>query len=249
MSVAVVTDSTSYLPPNASAAMSVVPLTVVINGVEGSEGVDVTPAEVARALGGRRVSVTTSRPSPAAFADLYRRLLDGGASSVVSVHLSAQLSGTVESARLAAAEIGPRVSVVDAKSTGMGLGFAALAASAAATRGASASDVTAAAVEAASRTSTLFYVDTLEFLRRGGRISAASALLGTALSVKPILHMVDGDVAVHHLDGAARAAQLSDTLASRLGDRLRDLYVTEIGAAVAAHVGPGLASVVVHRRS
>jgi DegV family protein with EDD domain len=224
--------------------------------------------------------VTTSRPSPATFASLYRRLLDGGASAVVSVHLSAQLSGTVESARLAAAEIGPRVSVVDAKSTGMGLGFAALAASAAATRGASASDVSAAAVEAASRTSTLFYVDTLEFLRRGGRISAASALLGTALSVKPILHMVDGgivlldkvrtasrglarlvdlavevagdadvDVAVHHLDGAARAAQLSATLASRLGDRLRDLYVTEIGAAVAAHVGPGLASVVVHRRS
>ncbi|HTF10155.1 MAG TPA: DegV family protein [Asanoa sp.] len=280
MSVAVVTDSTSYLPPNAPAAIWVVPLTVVINGVEGSEGVDVTPAEVARALGGRRVSVTTSRPSPAAFADLYRRLLDGGASDVVSVHLSAQLSGTVESARLAAAEIGPQVTVVDAKSTGMGLGFPALAASAAAAQGGSASSVRLAAVEAASRTSTLFYVDTLEFLRRGGRINAASALLGTALSVKPILHVVDGgivvrdkvrtasrglarlvdlaveaagdadvDVAVHHLDGAARASQLASTLAARLGGRLGDLYVTEIGAAVAAHVGPGLASVVVHRRS
>ncbi|MEV4619764.1 DegV family protein [Asanoa sp. NPDC049573] len=279
MSVAVVTDSTSYLPPDAQATVSVVPLTVVINGVEGSEGVDVSSAEVARALGGRRVSVTTSRPSPASFASLYRRLLSEGASDVVSVHLSAQLSGTVESARLAAAEVGPQVSVVDARSTGMGLGFPTLAARAAADQGLSAAAVRLAAVEAASRTSTLFYVDTLEFLRRGGRINAASALLGTALSVKPILHVVDGgivvrdkvrtasrglarlvdlaveaagesdvDIAVHHLDGADRAVQLASTLASRLGPRLRDCYVTEIGAAVAAHVGPGLASVVVHRR-
>ncbi|GAA1863609.1 DegV family protein [Asanoa iriomotensis] len=279
MSVAVVTDSTAYLPPSAPAALTVVPLTVVINGVEGSEGVDVTPAQVARALGGRRFSVTTSRPSPAAFAAVYQRLLDHGASAVVSVHLSAHLSGTVEAARLAAAEVGPAVTVVDAKSTGMGLGFPALAASAAAAKGGDADSVSRAAVEAAERTSTLFYVDTLEFLRRGGRINAASALLGTALSVKPILNVVDGaivvrdkvrtasrglarlvdlaveaaddtavDVAVHHLDGAERADHLASTLTERLGDRLRDCYVTEIGAAVAAHVGPGLASVVVHRR-
>ncbi|MEV0716988.1 DegV family protein [Asanoa sp. NPDC050611] len=279
MSVAVVTDSTAYLPPSAREGLTVVPLTVVINGVEGSEGVDVTPAEVARALGGRRVSVTTSRPSPAAFAAVYQRLLDHGASGVVSVHLSAQLSGTVEAARLAAAEIGPAVKVVDAKSTGMGLGFPALAASAAAAKGSDADAICRAAVEAADRTSTLFYVDTLEFLRRGGRINAASALLGTALSVKPILNVVDGaivvrdkvrtasrglarlvdlavdaaadadvDVAVHHLDGAERAEHLASTLKERFGERLRDCYVTEIGAAVAAHVGPGLASVVVHRR-
>ncbi|GIF68695.1 hypothetical protein Ais01nite_67300 [Asanoa ishikariensis] len=279
MSVAVVTDSTAYLPPSVKAALSVVPLTVVINGVEGSEGVDVTPAQVARALGGRRVSVSTSRPSPAAFAAVYQRLLDHGASAVVSVHLSAHLSGTIEAARLAAAELGPAVSVVDAKSTGMGLGFPALAASAAADAGAGADEVARAAVETAERTSTLFYVDTLEFLRRGGRINAASALLGTALSVKPILHMVDGsivlrdkvrtasrglarlidlaveaagdadvDLAVHHLDRAERAEELAATLTERLGDRLHDCYVTEVGAAVAAHVGPGLASVVVHRR-
>ncbi|WP_203711681.1 DegV family protein [Asanoa siamensis] len=279
MSVAVVTDSTAYLPPSVEAALTVVPLTVAINGVEGSEGVDVTPAEVARALGGRRISVTTSRPSPAVFAAVYQRLLDQGASAVVSVHLSAQLSGTVDAARLAAAEIGPAVAVVDAKSTGMGLGFPALAANAAAADGADAEAVRLAAVATADRTATLFYVDTLEFLRRGGRINAASALLGTALSVKPILNVVDGaivvrdkvrtasrglarlvdlavesagdatvDVAVHHLDGAERADQLATTLKERLGDRLRDCYVTEIGAAVAAHVGPGLASVVVHRR-
>ena len=170
------------------AALSVVPLTVVINGVEGSEGVDVTPAEVARALGGRRVSVSTSRPSPAAFAAVYQRLLDDGASAVVSVHLSAHLSGTVEAARLAAAEIGPAVSVVDAKSTGMGLGFPGPGGERGGRRRRRLPR-TSAAPPSKPRTapSTLFYVDTLEFLRRGGRINAASALLGTALSVKPIL--------------------------------------------------------------
>lgn len=281
MSVAVVTDSTAYLPAGLAGAhsLTVVPLTVVVNGTEGRESADVTPAEVARALSQRRVSVSTSRPAPEQFTQAYRRLLDEGADSIVSVHLSADLSGTLEAARLAAAGIGDHVVVVDARSTGMGLGFPALAAGAAAARGDDLPGVRQAALDAVERTSTLFYVDTLEFLRRGGRINAASALLGTALSVKPILHMVDGaivlrdkvrtagralarlvdlaveaagesevDVAVHHLDGAQRAGDLAGVLAQRLGDRLRDCYVTEIGAVVAAHVGPGLACIVIHRR-
>jgi DegV family protein with EDD domain len=281
MPVAVVTDSTAYLPAELSGAhrLTIVPLTVIINGVEGVEGVDVTPAEVARALGARRVAVHTSRPAPELFAATYRRLLDAGADAVVSVHLSAGMSGTVDAARLAAEQIGPQVSVVDAGYTGMGLGFPALAAGAAASAGADAEAVHRAAVDTAARISTFFYVDTLEFLRRGGRINAASALLGTALSVKPILHVLDGaivvrdkvrtagralarmvdlavdatgehhaDNAVHHLGAPERAAGLADALAERLGDRLQDRYVTEIGAVVAAHVGPGFACVVVHRR-
>ncbi len=169
--------------------------------------------------------------------------------------------------------------MVDSGTTGMGLGFAALAAAAAAAEGKDLDSVRDAAVTHAARVSTLFYVDTLEFLRRGGRIGAASALLGTALSVKPILHVVDGaivvrdkvrtagralaklvdlaveasgdgdvDIAVHHLEAPDRAAALADAVAMRLGDRLRDCYITEIGAVVAAHVGPGVAGVVVHRR-
>jgi DegV family protein with EDD domain len=162
----------------------------------------------------------------------------------------------------------------------MGLGFAALAAGRAAGEGVDLAAVRATAVEHAGRVSTLFYVDTLEFLRRGGRIGAASALLGTALSVKPILHVVDGrivvrdkvrtagraltrlvdlsveasgdgevDIAVHHLGAPDRAAALADAVSMRLGDRLRDCYITEIGAVVAAHVGPGVAGVVIHRRT
>jgi DegV family protein with EDD domain len=277
MPIAVVTDSTACLPAElvAEAAVTVVPLTVVIDGVPGREGAEVTTDDVARALVARRVAVTTSRPSPAEFSAVYSRLLAGGADGVVSVHLSAKLSGTYDSAALAAADHPGRVAVVDSLSTGMGLGFAALHA-----RGADLAAARDAALAAVARTTTLFYVDTLEYLRRGGRIGAASALLGTALSVKPILRMVDGeivvqdkvrtatralgrlvdlaaeaagesevDIAVHHLAAPARAAELTEALTQRLGGRIRACYQTEIGAAVGAHVGPGLASVVVHNRS
>ncbi|WP_433529504.1 DegV family protein [Micromonospora sp. CA-263727] len=280
MPVAVVTDSTAYLPPELVPAhrLTVVPLTVVLNGVEGLEGVEIFPADATRALTGRRVSVSTSRPSPEQFARTYRELLDAGAEGVVSVHLSAGLSGTVEAAELAAAQLGDRVTVVDSRSCGMGLGFPAIAAARAAGEGADLAGVRAAAVAAVGRTGIFFYVDTLEFLRRGGRINAAEALLGTALSVKPILHMPDGgivlrdkvrtasrgvarlvdlaveaagdaevDLAVHHLAAPQRAEALLAALAARLGDRLHDAYVSEAGAAVAAHAGPGLACVVIHR--
>lgn len=282
MSVAVVTDSTAYLPAGllATHRLTVVPLTVVLNGAEGLEGVESFPADATRALNGRRVSVSTSRPAPAQFVRTYRRLLDGGADGIVSVHLSAELSGTVESARLAAAEFGGRVAVVDSRSCGMGTGFPAVAAAEAAAAGASLTVVRDAAQRAVARTTIYFYVDTLEFLRRGGRINAASALLGTALSVKPIMYMPDGaivlrdrvrtasrgvarladlaveaageadvDLALHHLAAPQRAEALRAALAVRLGDRLRNTYVSEAGAVVAAHAGPGLAGVVVHRRA
>jgi DegV family protein with EDD domain len=274
MPVAVVTDSTAYFPPELSGTydLTVVPLTVVINGDEGLEGEEISPAEVARALGGRRFAVSTSRPAPGQFVTAYRRLLDAGADGIVSVHLSSRLSGTYDAAVLAAGEVGPQVQVVDSGTTGMGLGFAALAAASTSRRGGSLEDVRRSAADH-------FYVDTLEYLRRGGRIGAASALLGTALSVKPILHVVDGsivvrdkvrtagralarlvdlaveaagpgdvDIAVHHLGSADRAQSLADAVSMRLGERLRDCYITEIGAVVAAHVGPGVAGVVVHRR-
>jgi DegV family protein with EDD domain len=275
--VAVVTDSTAGLPAEivAEYALTVVPLSVTIDGVTGREGIDVTPADVAKALVARPVSVTTSRPSPGDFAFEYERLLRAGAAGVVSVHLSARLSGTCEAARAAAAEHRGRVAVVDSQSSGLGLGFCALAAAGAADLEAA----VAAAQAAVARTTTLFYVDSLEYLRRGGRIGAASALLGTALSVKPILRMVDGeivvrdkvrtasralsrledlavdaageavDVGVHHLAAPERADALVARLRERLGERLRSCYESEVGAAVGAHVGPGLVSVVVHNRS
>ena len=197
----------------------------------------------------------------------------------MSLHLSRELSGTWDSARMAAKEVGSeRVRVVDSRSTAMGLGFPVLAAASAAADGASLEEVYAAAVATAERTTTLFYVDTLEHLRRGGRIGAAQALLGTALSVKPILHVQEGrilplekvrtaskgvarlealavaaagagpvDLAVHHLAAPDRAAALAERLRVQLPG-LRDLYSSELGAVVGAHVGPGVLGVVVVRR-
>jgi DegV family protein with EDD domain len=278
--VVVVTDSTAYLPSEIAAerGLTVVPITVAIGDHEGLEGIDITPSDVATALTGRRTPVTTSRPAPAEFEAVYRRLLDEGADGVVSVHLSAKLSGTFDAAVLAAAEFDGRVEVVDGRSAGMGLGFAALSAAAAAHAGEDIAGVRAAVAACTERTTVLFYVDSLEFLRRGGRIGAASALLGTALSVKPILHVADGaivvrdkvrtasralarmvdlavtaagsdqvDIAVHHLGTPEKAEQVSTALAQRLGEQIETSYVSEIGAAVAAHVGPGLLSIVVHR--
>ena len=277
--VVVVTDSTAYLPDGLADELSVrvVPLQVVLGGRSGAEGSEVTPAQVAAALAAW-VPVSTSRPTPAEFASVYREALEGGADGVVSLHLSRELSGTWDSARLAAAEIGAgSIRVVDSRSAAMGLGFAVLAAAEAAAKGGSREDVYAAAVGTAERTTTLFYVDTLEHLRRGGRIGAAQALLGTALSVKPILHVREGRIVplekvrtvskgIARLEALAvaaagdgpadiavhhlAAAERAALLAERLRSRLpqvRQFYASEVGAVVGAHVGPGVLGVVVVR--
>ena len=277
--VVVVTDSTAYLPAGVAEqyGVRVVPLQVVLGGRSGAEGSEVTPTDVATALADW-VPVSTSRPTPAEFAAVYRSALSAGAAGVVSLHLSRELSGTWDSARLAADEVGSdAVRVVDSRSAAMGLGFAVLSAAEAAAAGGSLEDAYAAAVSTAERTTTLFCVDTLEHLRRGGRIGAAQALLGTALSVKPILHVLEGRIVplekvrtaskgVARLEALAVAAAGSGPvdvavhhlaaprraalLTERLRarlPRLRQLHSSEIGAVVGAHVGPGVLGVVVVR--
>ena len=195
MSVAIVTDSTAYLPQSVVDAhgIHVVPLHVVIAGTEFSEGVDVTTEEVAVALRAFK-PVSTSRPSPQAFLDAYEKAAADGADAVVSVHISADMSSTVESAHLAAGHSPVPVRVVDSRSLGMAMGYAVVSAAELAAAGASAQDVAAQARSRAEAATVVFYVDTLEHLRRGGRIGAASALLGSALAIKPILGLSDGSI-------------------------------------------------------
>jgi len=276
--VAVVTDSTAYLPAEVVEryGIEVVPLYVVLAGRSGREGSEVSSDEVARSLAVRGGHVSTSRPTPGDFVAAYRRLLDRGADRVVSVHLSGELSGTWDAARVAAAQVGEHlVTVLDSRSAAMGTGFAVLAAARVSASGGSAAKVAEAARETAAATRTFFVVDTLEHLRRGGRIGAAAALLGSALAVKPVLHVADGQVvplervrtssralarlvqraaevagdrpvsaAVHHLAAPERAQRLADQLRARL-PALQELHVSELGAAVGAHVGPGAVGVVV----
>ncbi|MEU4741455.1 DegV family protein [Actinosynnema sp. NPDC023658] len=274
MSTTIVTDSTAYLPEGFAErnGIRVVPLHVAVDGRSRLDGVDFGPAELASALGEHR-RVTTSRPTPGELAEVYRSVLAEGAEGIVSVHLSRDLSGTWEAARLAAEEVDPtRIRVVDSRATGMGLGFAALAACAA---GGDAACAEEAAVAAASRTKMFFCVETLDHLRRGGRIGAAAALVGTALAVKPLLHVDDGRIvplekvrtlsraiarlvdlaasaagsgpvglAVHHLAAPERAAELATLLDERVPGSTGCL-ISEVGAVIGAHTGPGVLGVVV----
>lgn len=277
--VAVVTDSTAYLPEELVAAHSVtvVPLQVGVGGETFEEGRGRTAAETSQGVRDWR-PVTTSRPSPGSFAAAYGEAAESGASGVVSVHLSAEMSGTVESARLAAKEAPIPVRVVDSRSLGMGLGFSVLAAARAAVAGGDLDAVADAAVRRIRATRSLFYVDTLEHLRRGGRIGTAATLLGSALMIKPLLRITDGRIApLEKVRTTSRALARLEELALELaGDRpvdiavqhlatpvraaalaghlrervpqLHDLYVGEVGPVIGAHVGPGMLGVVVSRR-
>lgn len=281
MPVAVVTDSTSSLPEGLAAQrdIRVVPLSVRLGAQVGREGVEIDTTQLCAALADRRLDVQTSRPAPAAFLDCYRAALDAGASAVVSVHLSRELSGTWEAARMAADEIGAdRVRVVDSRAACMGLGYAVLAAADAAADGAGIDEVTAAANDVARRCRMFFSLDSLERLRRGGRIGAAAAWVGTALAVKPLLHVAQGRILpLEKVRTTARAAQRlvelaaqaagegpvdvavqhlaaaarAEEVAARLRERLdvARLLVSEVGAVIGAHVGTGLVGVVVVPRT
>lgn len=273
---AIVTDSTASLTPDeaASLGVAVVPLEVVISGQTGLDIVEVSSERVAAALAGSE-PVSTSRPAPARFMAAYDRAMQEGATEVVSVHLSGELSGTVDAARLAAQESSIPVTVIDSRQVGLGVGFAVLTAVGMAQSGAGAEQIAAEVTRICAGTSMLFYVDTLEYLRRGGRIGAASAFLGSVLAVKPLLEVTDGHIApVEKIRTSARAlARLEDLSASRAGtgpvrlgvhhlaaperaEKVRaslsarlpeasPILVRELGAVIGAHVGPGVVAVAV----
>ncbi|WP_019546243.1 DegV family protein [Streptomyces sulphureus] len=274
--VAIVTDSTAYLPTEAlhRHRIRAVPLMVVVDGEVLEEGTEISAPALAAALKEHR-PVTTSRPGPEQFAAVYREAAESGAEGVVSLHLSAEFSGTYDAAVVAGREAPLPVHVVDTGGVAMALGFCALAAADAAESGASAEEAVAAARKQAERTQAYFYVDTLDYLRRGGRIGAAQALLGSALAVKPLLRLSEGgigllekvrtagkgllrleeialeaagegsvDLAVHHLAAPERAERLAESLAERVPG-VGELHVSEVGAVIGAHTGPGLVGVVV----
>ncbi len=257
MPVALVTDSTASLPADvvADRGIRVVPVQVVLGAQAFDEGAPEVSAErVAEALA-EFVPVSTSRPAPAVLTRAYADAVAAGATEIVSVHLSGQMSGTLESAQLAAREAAVPVHVVDSGQVGMGVGFAVLAAADALAAGADAATAAEAARSRAAATTSLFYVDTLEYLRRGGRVGAAAALFGSALAVKPILRIDAGRVVphekvrtagralarleelaveaagTHHVEVAIAhlaADERARTLASRLAERLPGLEEREV---------------------
>ncbi len=197
--MAVVTDSTASLPKSwaAAASVDVLPLHVLVGRESLAEGVEITGAQVTELLRAGKQSVTTSGPSPGEFVEFYREVAQRrSVDHIVSVHLSGRISRTIESAQLAAAAVRSdvEVTVIDSRTLGLAMGYAVCSGAALADHGASAEDIAAHIRQGAAECSAYFYVDTLEFLRRGGRIGAASALLGGALAIKPLLTVADGEV-------------------------------------------------------
>lgn len=251
--VVVVTDSTASLPAAVAQArgIRVVPLQVVIGAKVLDEGPGgATPDVVAQALRDF-VPVSTSRPAPALFAELYRRLQADGVEEIVSVHLSSEMSGTFESAQLAALDVELPVHAVDSGQVGIATGYAALTAADVIDAGGTGQEAAEAALARSEAATSLFYVDTLEHLRRGGRIGAAAAIVGSALSVKPLLEIAEGRVVPRErVRTASRAlARLADLAVEVAGDQLVDVTVAhlanperagELAATLAERLADGL---------
>jgi DegV family protein with EDD domain len=273
--VAVVTDTTHYLPKGMLEDLGVHEVSLYVNfGDRQEREADMPDFEGFYAeLRSAAELPTTSQPSIGDFLAVYEPLVAAG-HEIVSIHLSGGISGTVESARQAAAEIvqrGGQVTVVDSGTTCGGMAAVILAAAAAARGGGGAEAVVARAEAAKEATKIWFAVDTLEYLRRGGRIGMAQAWLGGALKIKPILTL-DGEITpIERVRTSSRAFErMIDYLrarqddgatawmvqhiqapgeAERIVDRGREifgtepLFVSQIGPVVGAHAGPGLLGV------
>jgi len=197
MAVKIVTDSTSDLPDSLvhQLGITIVPLTVSFGSESYFDGVDLKADEFYAKLVNSPVLPTTSQPTPAAFTKVYDEL-SGESDEILSIHISAKLSGTHNSAVLARedSKSSSRIAVIDSKMASMGLGMIVIKAAKAAQNGASLDEVVQVTQDAMSKVYFFGMVDTLEYLQKGGRIGKAQAMMGTLLSIKPIIGCVDGEV-------------------------------------------------------
>jgi len=277
---AVVTDSTAYLPPEMAAGNSIEVVSLYVNfaGDRTEREVDLM-ADLDKFYDEVRSAEqwpTTSQPSVGDFVTAYEPLLaDGG--EIVSIHISEGISGTADSARQAAELLekegkgGERIRVVNSQSSAGGLGMIALGAARTAQRGEHADAVVARAEEVRESLKMWFAVDTLEFLKRSGRIGAASAWIGSTLKIKPILTLEQEITPVERVRTSGRAFERmvayaeerhragadgwvvqhiqSRDEAERLADRCRQVFerdpvfVSEVGPVLGVHTGPGLLGV------
>lgn len=282
MAVRVVSDSTSNIPAEMSEGLDIplVSLSVALDGTSWRE-LDMDTDEFWRLLAASGRMPTSSQPSVAEIVQVFEDLVSSG-DDVVAVFLSSEMSGTYATALMARDQVVERhphavIEIVDSRSNSMELGFAVLAAAKAAAGGASAAEAAEAARGIIDRSRFIFAPATLEYLRRGGRIGGASALLGTMLQIHPILTVVDGKTDVlKRIRTKGRAYQemvdifAADVAAKGLGDVIvhhiadqeageelaalaervagRPVPVIPLGPVIGLHVGPGTAGLVYHTR-
>jgi DegV family protein with EDD domain len=192
--VAIVTDSTACMPADLIKGYPIysAPLQVVWGEESFRDGIDIQPSEFYARLKTSKITPTSSQVTPIEFKELYTKLLDEGY-DILSIHISCKLSGTIDSAIQAKAMLpGKPIEVVDSLSAGMAAGFQVLAAARASVAGATLKECKYLADKATEQCGVFLVVDTLEYLRRGGRIGGGAAFLGTALNLKPILEIRGG---------------------------------------------------------
>lgn len=274
--VAIVTDSTADLPSDLTEVLGlrVVPMSVSFGEADFISRITISDEEFYARLPEATELPSTSQPAPAWFEEAYGDAADDGHREVVSIHVSAELSGTCDLARRVGADAEPTVHVVDSRQVGGGLALQVLTAHRVATEGGSSGDIIAAADAVRERTASFSVVDTLEYMKKGGRLTGAQAIVGSVLRVKPLLHIVDGRVEVRertrtwsraldrlatlvaeHLEGAPAHVIVTHALApdraADLWDRLeREVDIQErleavIGPVVGTHTGPGALSIAV----
>ncbi|MEE8369292.1 MAG: DegV family protein [Dehalococcoidia bacterium] len=275
MAVRIVTDSTADLPlPLAQElGISVVPLSVIFGGESFREGIDISHDQFYEKLVRSKELPTTSAPSVGDFLAVYEPLL-AETSEIVSIHLSSKLSATYGNACQAAqimAERGVRVEVIDSRLITSGMAFVAVAAARAAQGEAGLEEVRQVVERLIPRVRIYVVLDTLEYLRRGGRIGRAGAFLGALLKVKPILSVREGEIypeervrtRAHAFDKVvqiaashARTQELAigystnhedaEEMQRRLSEALpgADVQITRVGPVIGAHCGPGVLGIV-----
>ena len=218
--IALVTDSSVNVPADVQeeCGMHVVPLSTIFNGEIYRDGIDITPTRFYELLRAASELPTTSQPSAGDFVEVYSRLSQE-ADAIVSIHLSELLSGTIKSA-LSARELVKDIpiEIIDSRSVSLGLGFVVTAAARAIQEGRSLPEVVAAVEQLIPKTNIIFVVDTLKYLHMGGRIGGASAMLGSALKIKPLLHIHEGEVSpLERVRSKSRATErMLEIMAERL---------------------------------
>lgn len=277
MTVRIVTDSTVDIPMEqaAAAGITVVPLAVFFGDEAYLDGIELDNAGFYQKLQANKVLPTTSQPSPAKFHEAYTRLIEEGADGILSIHLSSHLSGTYQSAHNASQSLPEDlrkvpIEVIDSLTISAGMSRAVFLAAREAREGLSLEEIKAHVLDELAHTTILAVLDTLEYVRRSGRIGGASAMLGNMLSVKPIISLKDGAVVPverprTRSKAFARIAQLiadmapieaisiaesNEEIGQQLSEALKETYTGEVpryklGAALGTHTGPGTVAVAV----
>lgn len=271
MAVRIVTDSTADLPADQAEALgiTVVPLTVFFGDEAYLDNVDLDTAGFYEKLQASKDLPRTSQPSPAKFQEAYSKLISEGADGILSVHLSGKLSGTFQSARTASESLTDEerrvpIEVIDSENISAAMSMAVLRAAVEARDGLGLEELKTNLLDRLKRTRLLAVLDTLEYVKRGGRIGAASAVLGNMLSVKPIISLKEGEVVTverPRTRGKAfdRMAQIlkesgqieqiaiaesNEQVGKQLVEALKPVYddqipIYKLGPVIGTHTGPG----------